>query len=605
MAADVWASKKDLLADSMMGEGIGGGFGDFYIHSKDTFSKDSKEVIWFAGFKGFMTAYQANLSAQWITPAGETFKTEKFTTRYGNNRFGWAKLDIKGVDHQALSLEGEWTVKIFWDDELIDTKKFYLGERKFAASPPVEAKPIAGIENAAEMAGTAEGHIRLAKVFFSKNDTERAIQELLSAQKLSPESSDPYLVLGSVFNAINKPDDAILQFSKAQSLKADPVAVHRGYGVAYVKLNMLDEAIKEYKQLLSERPDSKEDADKLRELEQAALSKVTSPNENPADLLSDIGYVDVVADSKKVVVGQPLILKYLLYVKKSATYKGFYKELEVKGQMMNMKVPDPSSDDGAPLSEKPFFLIGVNWNVAAKKLEVIQISGESPCWDALRVGDRIIAIDGEQMTSIEKYAKLLSSRSLDKETTFSINRDNKDMDVRVVPMRSVSDASVYNRSEYIGFDFTGKYATGQGVRVVASEKSSALKAGDVIKQVDDLTLNSANDWRKFVNTAKENSEFKFKIVRDKKEQMIPILAKKQKPGVEAEYMPKTPVLINRKETRLGSEKYIQAAVETIKIKFSSPGFYTIDPGSVLVYSEDSPNPNQILGTQTIEVAVMQ
>lgn len=605
MATDVWASKKDLLADSMMGEGIGGGFGDFYIDSKDTFSKDSKEVIWFAGFKGFMTAYQANLSAQWITPAGETFKTEKFTTRYGNNRFGWAKLDIKGVDGQALSLEGEWTVKIFWDDELIDTKKFYLGEKKFAVAPPVEPKASVDVESAAEMAGTVEGHMRLAKVYFSKSNIERAIQELLNAQKLSPEVSDPYLVLGSVFNAVNRPDDAILQFSKAQSLKADPVSVHRGLGVAYVKLNMLDEAIKEYRQILNERPDSKEDADKLKELEEAVLEKAARPDISSADLLSDIGYIEVVADNKKVVVGQPLILKYMLYVKRSATYKGFYKELAVKGQIINMNVPDPSADDGAPLSEKPLFLIGVSWDVAAKKLEVIQISGESPCWDVLRVGDFIVSIDGEQITSFEKYAKLLSLRTLDKETTFLIKRDGKDMDAKVVPMRSVSETSIYNRSEYIGFDFMGRYVSGLGVRIATSEKSSALREGDVIKKVDSLILNSANDWRRFLNTAKENAEYKLTIVRDKNEQTATVVAKKQKPGVEAEYMPKTPVFIRRKATQIGADKYVEATVETIKIKFSSPGFYTIYPGSVNIYSEDSPNPNQILGTQPIEVEVAQ
>src|SRR3989338_653575 len=93
----VLAGKPEGLNEAMMGENIGGGFGDFHIESKDSFTAESREVIWFASFKGFMGAPQARLRAEWITPAGEGFKNENFSTKYGNSRFGWAKLDIQGV----------------------------------------------------------------------------------------------------------------------------------------------------------------------------------------------------------------------------------------------------------------------------------------------------------------------------------------------------------------------------------------------------------------------------------------------------------------------------------------------------------------------------
>lgn len=130
-ASPALAAKKDSMNESMMGENISGGFGDFAIQRKSTFTRQSNEVIWFASFKGFIGAPNAKLNAKWITPAGEIFKDENFTTKYGNARFGWAKLDIRGADEKALELEGEWTVQIYWDEELIDTKKFYLGEKKF------------------------------------------------------------------------------------------------------------------------------------------------------------------------------------------------------------------------------------------------------------------------------------------------------------------------------------------------------------------------------------------------------------------------------------------------------------------------------------------
>ena len=140
--ATAYAAKKDLKAPSMMGENISGGFGDFHIESKEHFTKKNREIIWFSGFKGFMSAYKANLKADWIAPSGEIFKSEHFTTEPSNCRFGWAKLDIKGKDSEALKLEGRWTVNIYWDDELIDTKKFYIDEKK-STGENVEAATVA------------------------------------------------------------------------------------------------------------------------------------------------------------------------------------------------------------------------------------------------------------------------------------------------------------------------------------------------------------------------------------------------------------------------------------------------------------------------------
>lgn len=143
------AAKKDGLNEAMMGENLSGGFGDFAIQRKNIFTTANNEVLWFASFKGFMGAPNAKLRAEWIAPAGETFKSEDFTTKYGNSRFGWAKLDIKGADKAALGLEGDWTVKIYWDNELIDTQEFHLGERKFKqVSPQVvpEASPKITVE---------------------------------------------------------------------------------------------------------------------------------------------------------------------------------------------------------------------------------------------------------------------------------------------------------------------------------------------------------------------------------------------------------------------------------------------------------------------------
>ncbi len=268
-----WAAKKDGLNEAMMGENISGGFGDFGINAKDMFTAESREVLWFASFKGFIGAPQAKLSIDWITPAGEVFKKEKFSTRQSNSRFGWAKLDIQGVDKQALTLPGEWTVRVYWDEELIDTRKFYLGDRKFAQITPRVVEE--GIQGAPVAADTAEGHIRLAKVYFAKNQINRVIQELLLAQRAEPTKPEAYLVLGTVYNSTKRPDDAILQFTKAGALGADKNAVRRGLAASYEKLGLINDAIKEYEVVIVSNLSTHEDSKKLDALK-ALKNKATT-----------------------------------------------------------------------------------------------------------------------------------------------------------------------------------------------------------------------------------------------------------------------------------------------------------------------------------------
>ena len=130
-----FAGKAGLLASGEIGENLTGGVGDYDIHRTTTFNGHNREVLWFVAFKGFMTAYKANLKAVWIEPSGEIFKTEKFSTVETNSRFGWTKLDISGADKKALDFVGEWTVKIYWDDELIDTDKFKITETQEPSQP--------------------------------------------------------------------------------------------------------------------------------------------------------------------------------------------------------------------------------------------------------------------------------------------------------------------------------------------------------------------------------------------------------------------------------------------------------------------------------------
>jgi tetratricopeptide (TPR) repeat protein len=267
LAGPAEAAKIDGLNEAMMGENISGGWGDFAIDAKDSFTRSSREVIWFASFKGIIGAPEAKLSAEWVTPAGEVFKKEKFSTQWGNSRFGWAKLDIQGADRKALELEGEWTVRVYWDEEKIDTRTFYLGEKKFRQ---VQAPP-------ADQSATVEGHILLAKTYYAKNDHDRAAEELLKAEALDPNAPEPYIILGNVYNAMGEPDRALLQFVKAKTLKGEPSLVHRGMTNTYIKLELYEDAIKEYEALVKLGASSKEDMDKLDELRKHRESIAKNP----------------------------------------------------------------------------------------------------------------------------------------------------------------------------------------------------------------------------------------------------------------------------------------------------------------------------------------
>ncbi len=272
----------------MMGENITFGGGDFHIDAKDRFTENSSEILWFSGFKGWIGAPEAKLKAEWMTPAGEIFKTEKFTTRYGNNRFGWAKLDIRNADKAAVELKGEWKVKIYWDDELIDEKIFYIGERKF-----VEPTQIA----------TWDGSIRLAKVHIAKGEWERAAEQVKAAQRLDRAKSEAYLLLGDIYNQQGEPEEAILQFSKAQELKADAMSVHSGLAEAYIKLEMPDDAIRECEAALIIQPASKETLDKLNELKKLKAEAASAPSKAPKKKNSKKDFI-YIGDAKIPIVAR-------------------------------------------------------------------------------------------------------------------------------------------------------------------------------------------------------------------------------------------------------------------------------------------------------------
>src|SRR3989344_1566506 len=200
MVEECHASKKDALVSSTIGENTRNNFGRMELDQKSTFDNSNNEILWFGEFKLFSASYTAGLKAEWYTPAGELFKAQNFTPFYWNNKFAWAKLDIQGPDKQVLELEGEWTVKVYWDNEFIDQKTFFIGKRGFAKAPAESLNAPAEDD-----LGTYDGHIELSRAFVKMKNYDKAIAHLKKAQQLNPKSAEAYILLGGVYNAVGQP----------------------------------------------------------------------------------------------------------------------------------------------------------------------------------------------------------------------------------------------------------------------------------------------------------------------------------------------------------------------------------------------------------------
>lgn len=592
-----WASKRDLLLESTIGENIGGGFFTYFnIQPCDIFTNESREVIWFGHFK-LLSANQAKLYAHWITPAGEVFKKSSFTTQVSNCDFGWNKLDIQGVDKKALDLEGEWSVKVFWDEEQIDEKKFYIGERKFTKTEILSVTE--------DHSDTASGHILLAKAYFAKNDMERVIRELRLAQEIEPNKPEPYLILGNVYNAQGYPDKALLQFTKAQSLGADAATLHRGLANSYAKMELFEEAIREYGTLKKLSISSKEDEEAIEKIRKAVSEKEKAlvDAETTSSITDEDVFLRVTADKKQMPVDQQLTLKYTLYLHEGATYQGFDRQLIVKNHIINLLQPMSENPEDGYRKESAFTGIEWTWDKKKSRYKVTSIRDGSPSAGLLYPGDYLEAIDREVISDPLYLTTRLKNLGLTYDTVLSIERGNKKMDVTIVPSRGFSDSSVLDRNEIVSLGVDVQFKTNRGVCVVRSDSASKLYVGDIIKQVNERLIHSMNDWRWVVNGLSEGQPYQILLERNGANQTLSVTAKKTRVGIRAQYAPVT-ADIKREMLTVDGRRYMAANVETVTMSFGSPGVYSIDPGSLKIQMKKSGVDSvKTVSSDLIEVAI--
>jgi len=97
-----------------------------------------KEVVWVGRFN-LLANVNAVFIAEWYAPDGKIFEKRCFKhLEGGNTRYSITALKIK--DNVPETLYGKWKVVIFWDNEKIDERYFYIDVESNLAKARIEEK---------------------------------------------------------------------------------------------------------------------------------------------------------------------------------------------------------------------------------------------------------------------------------------------------------------------------------------------------------------------------------------------------------------------------------------------------------------------------------
>jgi hypothetical protein len=135
------------------------------------FTPEDKQVVSLVTFKNI--SHPMNLRWQWITPKGQVYLASgsyRLTVdqeKYLPTVTSWHKISLK--DEPAESIKGQWSVKIFVNDELIDSKHFFVKDFTDPLMLPVEVAVKPRPENWGFIVGI-EDYNRMPKVEYARSD---------------------------------------------------------------------------------------------------------------------------------------------------------------------------------------------------------------------------------------------------------------------------------------------------------------------------------------------------------------------------------------------------------------------------------------------------
>ncbi len=137
-----------------------------------------------------------------------------------------------------------------------------------------------------------------------------------------------------------------------------------------------------------------------------------------------------------------------------------------------------AAQDGSALArglQPPPFWIGVKCAVPEDevgKIQVMSVVAETPADKAgLRVGDQIVAVNGDEPQSVEDLVRLIQ-RSQGSELRFSINRDDRELEVKLSPRRrraaayTLPELQAQELAEWIRRHAQGGHASGLDMTLI-------------------------------------------------------------------------------------------------------------------------------------------
>lgn len=159
---------------------------------------------------------------------------------------------------------------------------------------------------------------------------------------------------------------------------------------------------------------------------------------------------------------------------------------------------------------------------------ISQITAESSADRAgLQQGDIIIALDNQPVRDVDGYNALLAEYTPDDTIIFSLIRDGKSLDVKVITEEfSVEQAinmayqefgiHVEEITQQLIYQYTLQSSQGVVISKVQDNSAAArvgIEPGDIIRQIDDMAINDLKDFRKAMVDVNQQSSAVFLVQR--------------------------------------------------------------------------------------------
>lgn len=325
-------------------------------------------------------------------------------------------------------------------------------------------------------------------------------------------------------------------------------------------------------------------------------------------------FVEVFANPPSVPAGGTVLVEYWLYVDQSATLEGLGRDFSIEGQVINVLMK--RSNGQVAYSDNPYTGNYVFFDPDLKKFVAREGRLHSPAEGRLIYGDVVESIGGRTFADEKELSDIVCGLEPNVPVPYAVVRDSVPQTVMITPRHYADDSHVYNQSEAVSLGVFADFDSPDGAVTVVS--GPGLEKGDVLKEVDGTAIRTWDDWARIAAIPVEGREYSFLVSRNGNEVIVPITAAKRNISITADILyPSSGDDVRREEITVRGRRYVKARVLKIRTRFTEPGTFRIDPGSLRMRMETPgaaghfgaraksvPNKEAIyLPTQPLEVVV--